>query len=108
MAYSNEQQKLQHLEKGVEAARLALKLSEYQYTTGMTDFNDVLDAQRSLLTYEDTISQSRGAVLSDLIKIYKTLGGGWSSMTAEHSLNTLHNTSDSVSSEADTQEQNNE
>lgn len=85
VAYVNEQVKFKHLQKGVKAARLAKKLAEHQYTTGMTDFNDVLDAQRSLLTLEDSLSQSQGTVISDLIRLYKVLGGGWSSLSDKSS-----------------------
>lgn len=82
VAYVNEQQKRMHLEEGVKAARLAKELSEHLYATGMTDFSDVLDAQRSLLNFEDDLSQSDGTVLSNLIQLYKALGGGWSPMGA--------------------------
>ena len=80
VAYVNEQQKRWHLEEGLKAARLAKELSEHLYATGMTDFSDVLDAQRALLNFEDDLSQSDGTVLSNLIRLYKALGGGWSSM----------------------------
>lgn len=80
VAYVNEQQKLEHLREGAKSARLAKELAEQKYTTGMTDFNDVLDAQRALIDFEDSVSQSKGAVISDLIHLYKVLGGGWSPM----------------------------
>ncbi len=82
VAYVNEQQKRLHLEEGLKAARLAKELSEHLYATGMTDFSDVLDAQRSLLNFEDDLSQSDGTVISDLIRLYKALGGGWSPLGA--------------------------
>ncbi|WP_051309828.1 efflux transporter outer membrane subunit [Desulfogranum japonicum] len=81
IAYANEQQKLQRLQEGSKAARLAEQLAEHQYATGMTGFSDVLDAQRSLLSFEDQIAQSSGTVLSNLIRLYKALGGGWQSMS---------------------------
>ncbi len=77
IAYANEQQKLQRLQEGSKAARLAEQLAEHQYATGMTGFSDVLDAQRSLLSFEDQLAQSSGTVVSSLIQLYKALGGGW-------------------------------
>ena len=40
----------------------------------------VLDAQRSLLSLQDQLAVSEGEVTSDLISLYKALGGGWTSM----------------------------
>lgn len=77
VAYRGEQQKLTWLQGAAEAARTAAALAEHLYTTGMTGFSDVLDAQRSLLAFEDQLAESRGAVWSDLVRLYKALGGGW-------------------------------
>lgn len=46
---------------------------------GQTDFLSVLDAQRSLFTSEDSLVQSTRDLSTDLIAIYKALGGGWDS-----------------------------
>jgi len=48
-----------------------------RYTKGLTNFLDVLDAQRSLYTAEDSLVQNKAAVDIDLITLYKALGGGW-------------------------------
>ena len=77
VVYARGQQKLGLLQAAVTAARSAAELAGYQYTTGMTGFSDVLDAQRSLLSFEDQLVESRGAVLSGLVQLYKALGGGW-------------------------------
>ncbi len=79
-AYAKEQQKRAHLEAASAAARSASRLAEYQYTTGMIGFSDVLDAQRSLLSFEDQLAESQGILLSDLVRLYKALGGGWQSL----------------------------
>ncbi len=77
--YAGEQQKIERLEDATRAARSAAELAGHQYATGMIDFNSVLDAQRSLLSFEDQLAQSRGKILSDLVCLYKALGGGWQS-----------------------------
>lgn len=79
MAYAKELEKLNMLQSAVEAARLATELAEQQYTTGMTGFSDVLDAQRSLLSFEDQLAESQGTVLYEWVQLYKALGGGWQS-----------------------------
>lgn len=78
-AYAGEQQKMERLEDATRAAQSAADLADHQYATGMIDFSSVLDAQRSLLSFEDQLAQSRGTILSDLVRLYKTLGGGWQS-----------------------------
>jgi outer membrane protein TolC len=37
----------------------------------------VLDAQRSLLTYEDSLVQAQAAALRALVQLYQALGGGY-------------------------------
>ena len=61
------------LYQGKEAFELSLDL----YKQGLTPFQNVLDAQRSLLTYENTLVKARGFSLVCLIQMYQALGGGW-------------------------------
>ncbi|NLC83225.1 MAG: TolC family protein, partial [Lentisphaerae bacterium] len=70
------------LRKAARAARDAVALAQNQYTNGLADFNGVLDAQRSLLTFEETVTLSEGAISEHLICVYKALGGGWSALPA--------------------------
>lgn len=79
VAYDQEQRKITSLQAAVTAARNAAELAGHQYVTGMTGFSSVLDAQRSQLSFEDQLAVSRGAVLADLVRLYKALGGGWES-----------------------------
>jgi outer membrane protein TolC len=58
-----------------------VQLVDTLYRTGLTDFQNVLDTQRSLFEQEDDLAQSEGFVTQDLIRIYKALGGGWSAPT---------------------------
>ncbi|MBI9037980.1 MAG: efflux transporter outer membrane subunit [Bacteroidales bacterium] len=66
-------------EDAVEASQKSLDLSVELYKGGLIDFQNVLDAQRSLLTYEDMLAQIRGQVVQNLIRLYQSLGGGWDS-----------------------------
>jgi NodT family efflux transporter outer membrane factor (OMF) lipoprotein len=76
-AYAEEQLRRQRLLAAVEAARQAESLAEIQYQAGLVDFTTVLDAQRSLLTFEDQLAISDGTVTANLVRLYKALGGGW-------------------------------
>ena len=42
-----------------------------------TDYQRVLDAQRSLLQQQNSLAQTRSSVATNLIALYKALGGGW-------------------------------
>jgi NodT family efflux transporter outer membrane factor (OMF) lipoprotein len=77
-AYAQEQLRRQRLLAAVTAARQAENLAAQQYQAGLVDFVVVLDAQRSLLAYEDQLAASAGTVSANLIRLYKALGGGWS------------------------------
>ena len=80
--YMEEQIRKRNLKEARQAAMLALDLALDQYRAGMTDFTDVLDAQRSLLSFEDNLIQCEGNLVSGLVRLYKALGGGWTSLSA--------------------------
>jgi len=80
-AYIREQSRRQTLFEAVQAAIRAVELANGRYESGLIDFSVVLDAQRSLLTFQDTLASSEASVLTDLISLYKALGGGWTSMS---------------------------
>jgi len=79
-AYAKEQTRRQSLAEASRAAQRAVELAQNQYTSGLIDFQTVLDAQRALLSLQDQLAQSKGAVTSNLIRLYKALGGGWTSL----------------------------
>lgn len=77
VAYAQEQERRKALSDAAEAGRLAAELAQQQFQAGLMDFSDVLDAQRSQLSFQDQLAQSEGMVTADLIRLYKALGGGW-------------------------------
>lgn len=79
-AYAEEQARRESLAKGAAAALQAMNLAQDQYRAGLVDFSNVLDAQRSRLSFEDQLAQSDAAVTSNLVRLYKALGGGWESL----------------------------
>lgn len=81
VAYSEEQNRKEALTAATDAAQQAAGLARNQYASGLIDFQSVLDAERSLLTFQDQLAQSRGQVMLHLISLYKALGGGWTPMT---------------------------
>ncbi len=83
VAYAEEQRRMKALKASASAAERAVLLSESQYQAGLTDFTNVLDAQRSLLSFQEQLAKSKGNVTSNLVRLYKALGGGWTSFVDE-------------------------
>lgn len=83
VAYAEEQHRRDDLRKAMETAKRAVDMAQHKYQAGLTDFSNVLEAQRSLLSFEDQLAQSDGAVASNLVRLYKALGGGWTSLTPD-------------------------
>jgi NodT family efflux transporter outer membrane factor (OMF) lipoprotein len=77
IAYAEEQNRRTALAAAVEAAQSAAQLADAQYRAGLIDFQEVLVIQRSLLSLQDQLSQSEATVTSNLVRLYKALGGGW-------------------------------
>jgi multidrug efflux system outer membrane protein len=77
IASSKEEEHRRSLVDAVGANRKAVDLATMLYTQGQTDFLNVLNAQRSLYATQDALVQSTGSVSTDLVALFKALGGGW-------------------------------
>jgi NodT family efflux transporter outer membrane factor (OMF) lipoprotein len=80
--YTREEARRRTLEQAAEANGRAVKLANQLYAAGRTDFLSVLQAQRDLFASQDALVQSNRAVSTDLVSLYKALGGGWESVPA--------------------------
>lgn len=67
------------LREAAFSAQRSLTLASAQYREGYSDFQRVLDAQRALFAQQDGYLVARSAALSNLIDLYRALGGGWHS-----------------------------
>ncbi|MGI9316961.1 MAG: efflux transporter outer membrane subunit, partial [bacterium] len=76
-ALTEEQLRYRELSNSAEAALRAAEIAEMRYEAGATDFLSVLDAQRSLLSVQSQQASSEGTIVSNLVRLYKALGGGW-------------------------------
>lgn len=59
------------------AAQTAVTLATVRYRKGLVNYLDVLDAQRSALTAETQVVMTERARLTDMVSLFKALGGGW-------------------------------
>jgi NodT family efflux transporter outer membrane factor (OMF) lipoprotein len=76
--YSQEQERHDRLSAATKQSQLAVDLAGEQYRAGLVDFLSVLEAQRELYANEDQLVQSQASVTTDLVGLYRALGGGWS------------------------------
>jgi multidrug efflux system outer membrane protein len=66
----------------VEALRSALHLANLRYQGGLANYLDVLVAQRNLFEAEVALTDTHRLHLVSIVRLYKALGGGWSSPPA--------------------------
>ena len=78
VAYRQQQAQLVSLTNQAAASRRAAELARIQYKEGGIDFLVLLDAERTLLAAEDSMTVAETGVNTNVVAIYKALGGGWS------------------------------
>ncbi len=77
VAYAAEQRRRTRLDAQAVQSRRALNLAQSRFRQGLSDFLEVLTAQRTLLSSEQQLSDSTATVSANLVSLYKALGGGW-------------------------------
>jgi NodT family efflux transporter outer membrane factor (OMF) lipoprotein len=77
VAYAKEQDRRKALVEAVANNRQAVDLAMKLYIAGKTDFLNVTTAQRNLFVNEDLLVVSNRTLATNLIALYKALGGGW-------------------------------
>jgi NodT family efflux transporter outer membrane factor (OMF) lipoprotein len=65
------------LAEGVEIAERSADLAFLRYQEGFADYQRVLDAQQALFGQQQRFAANRGEVVRSVIKLYRSLGGGW-------------------------------
>lgn len=71
------QQQVRSLSESTNAARESVELVSAQYREGAVDFNRVFNIQQLLTQEQDRLAVAQGAVVQNLIELYRALGGGW-------------------------------
>lgn len=82
VAFQKEQETRRSLVQVVEASKQAFEISNELYVQGLVDFLNVVVNQRTLNTSEDELAQSSQRVSSNLVALFKALGGGWEGESA--------------------------
>jgi NodT family efflux transporter outer membrane factor (OMF) lipoprotein len=76
-SFIQESKRRTSLQSSADESERSVKLVRELYANGLTDFQNVLDMQRTLWTQQDRLAVSRGQIVLNLIRIYKAVGGGW-------------------------------
>jgi outer membrane protein TolC len=76
-AYSHDQTRRTSLAELVVHNQDAVRIARAEYAQGLLALLDVIEVQRSLYAAQDTLAQADQSVSSDLVALYKALGGGW-------------------------------
>ncbi|MGH7818907.1 MAG: efflux transporter outer membrane subunit, partial [Candidatus Binatia bacterium] len=85
VAYARLREERQAVGDAVRAAAFSLELATELYKDGLVDFQNVLDAQRTVLEFEDQLAVTDGAMVQSVVQLYRALGGGWKAVAANRS-----------------------
>jgi multidrug efflux system outer membrane protein len=77
ISYGRSQSRREALRIAAAASDKAASLAQQRFEGGLIDFLEVLDAERTALSAELLLSQSRTDAATSLIAVYKALGAGW-------------------------------
>jgi outer membrane protein, multidrug efflux system len=77
ISYGRSQSRREALRVAAAASDKAADLARKRFEGGLIDFLEVLDAERTALSAELLLSQSRTDAATSLIAVYKALGAGW-------------------------------
>jgi len=77
ITYGRSQSRREALRVAAAASDKAASLAQQRFEGGLIDFLEVLDAERTALSAELLLSQSRTDAATSLIAVYKALGAGW-------------------------------
>ncbi len=77
VAYSKELVRRNALVEAAQEAERATDAAQTQYKDGLVDFLNVLDAQGTLASSQQALAVSEETLLTDLVALYRALGGGW-------------------------------
>jgi NodT family efflux transporter outer membrane factor (OMF) lipoprotein len=77
VAYLKSHEQVKAYRRAAEASQLAVNVATAQYNDGLVDFNTVITTLNALANQQDILATSRGEIATNLVQVYKALGGGW-------------------------------
>ena len=83
VGFLQSQEQVTYLAESVEAARRSVDLALLQYRDGLADYQRVLDTEQALFLQQDQLVTGRGTIATNLIAMYRAMGGGWEIRTGK-------------------------
>mgnify|MGYP001817202883 CR=1 FL=1 len=77
VAFLESARQLDEFRAAAAAAQRAVDISTLQYEDGLVNFNTVITTLQSLAAQQDQLATAQGSVASNLVEVYRALGGGW-------------------------------
>jgi NodT family efflux transporter outer membrane factor (OMF) lipoprotein len=81
-AYSAQRDRIKNLGDALVAAQRATDLATQRYNRGLTDYLNVVDAERQLYEIQEEYAQAQVAEGDQFVELYRSLGGGWENYQA--------------------------
>jgi NodT family efflux transporter outer membrane factor (OMF) lipoprotein len=81
-AYQAQEVRMEKLSAALLAAEHAVDLATQRYNRGLTDFLNVVDAEREFYDLQDQYAVAQVALGEQFVQLYKSLGGGWQNYQA--------------------------
>ena len=81
-AYTAQQDSSANLGQAMIAAQRAVDLATERYNRGLTDFLNVVDAERQLYDLQEQYAAAQVTEGESFAQLYKSLGGGWQNYEA--------------------------
>ena len=77
VALRGDRERLARLQQAAQSASSASVMASQRYSSGLVDFQTVLETQRTQLNTQDAVASATADVSADHVRLYKALGGGW-------------------------------
>lgn len=75
--YTLTMKQLEFNKKAIMASVRAFDISMIQYNNGMVDYQRLLSTVEKLIKQEDIYAVNKGSIATQVVLLYKALGGGW-------------------------------
>ncbi len=89
VAFLESTSQLREFQAAADAAERAAAISTLQYEDGLVNFNTVITTLQNLAAQQDQLAAAQGSVASNLVEVYRALGGGWEVRTSAEPVDLL-------------------
>jgi outer membrane protein TolC len=76
-AYQAQRDRMDKLTTAMTAGQRAVDLANARYNRGLTDFLNVVDAEREFYALQEQYAEAQVSQGEQFVQLYKSLGGGW-------------------------------